>query len=156
MFFLKNEKAVYSVKIAHKLMKVKILHANIYLKTNVGGDIMSKELGEKLKRLRENNGYTQQQIAEPLRIDRSTYSNYERGVSEPDFQMLSNIAKLFSVSPAQLLPMENVPMVADYSDVPMYMLSKQEKMLIARFRILGNEEKKKVLDYLASFLTRDE
>mgnify|MGYP001068593480 CR=1 FL=1 len=36
-------------------------------------------LGEKMKLIRNYNGYSQRQIAEILKIERSTYASYETG-----------------------------------------------------------------------------
>ncbi len=49
------------------------------------------------KNLREENGYSQQEIADKLKISRGSVSNYEQGTREPSFEMLETIADLFNV-----------------------------------------------------------
>ena len=43
----------------------------------------SSFFSENLIKLRKNKGFTQQQVASKLGIDRTTYTKYETGVSEP-------------------------------------------------------------------------
>ena len=58
---------------------------------------MSKVLGNNLKKLREANRFTQDQLAEFLGINRSTYSNYEIGEREIPFELLEKAADLFGI-----------------------------------------------------------
>ena len=58
---------------------------------------MNKVLGGNLKKVREANRFTQDQLAEFLRINRSTYSNYETGEREIPLELLEKTANLFGV-----------------------------------------------------------
>lgn len=59
---------------------------------------------ERLKQLRhEKNGLTQADIASQLGIAKTTYSSYEQGKREPDFETLQRIAVYFDVSTDFLL-----------------------------------------------------
>lgn len=58
---------------------------------------------EKLIRLRKDNNLTQDELAKKLRISRSAVANYEKGIREPNFEMLENIADCFNISIAELL-----------------------------------------------------
>lgn len=51
-----------------------------------------------LKNLRLDNDLSQIKLSEKLGISRSTYSNYENGVSEPDLDMLIKISNFFDCS----------------------------------------------------------
>lgn len=53
---------------------------------------------ERLKMLRKREKWTQQEVASKLGVDRSTYTKYETGQSEPNFETLQKIAALFGVS----------------------------------------------------------
>lgn len=55
---------------------------------------MDKIIGQNLCKLRKANSFTQEQIAEYLGINRSTYSNYELGEREMPFDLLERIADL--------------------------------------------------------------
>lgn len=51
--------------------------------------------GQTLKLLREANNYTQENVAEFLGINRSTYSNYETGDREAPWTVLEKLANLY-------------------------------------------------------------
>ena len=53
---------------------------------------------EKLKVLRKKKGLTQQQIANEIGVNRVSYSNWENGKREPNFENLSMLACIFDVS----------------------------------------------------------
>lgn len=119
-----------------------------------------------LKMLRENNGYTQQQVADALNIDRSTYTYYEIGKTMPDINMIIKLARIFSVPYSDLLAEEARYLDANFSDVDTssldftyrdsrltnhtYELSKEEKKLIASFRALPGNSKEKIMAYVCS------
>lgn len=55
-----------------------------------------KNLGELIKEARESQRLTQYEVAEELRVARTTVSNWERGRAEPDLRtlrMLSSVLK---------------------------------------------------------------
>lgn len=56
------------------------------------------ELNIKLKTLRKEHGYTQEQIADILNLTRSSIANYENGINEPSISILVAIADLYNVS----------------------------------------------------------
>lgn len=58
---------------------------------------------ERLKRLRGIKKKNQQEVADELGISRSTYSGYESGQREPDFDTLRRIADYFEVTTDYLL-----------------------------------------------------
>lgn len=53
--------------------------------------------GRNLVFFRKLTGMTQQQIADRLNINRTTYTKYETGASEPSIEMLKRIAELLDV-----------------------------------------------------------
>lgn len=114
-------------------------------------------LGESLRRLREKSGYTQQQIANVLNIDRSTYSYYELGKTSPDISTLLTLAGIFSLSLEELLGQEpSLPAFhdsnarirrkesANHSHI--YDLRKDELQLIAYFRAADTTTKAKIME----------
>ena len=56
-----------------------------------------------LKYYRHECGLTQQQVADRLKIERSTYTYYETGKTKPDINTLIKIAKVFNVNYTALL-----------------------------------------------------
>ncbi len=61
-------------------------------------------LSDTLKLLRSQNGYTQQNIADFLGIERSTYSYYETGKTQPSTSIIARLSCLFSVGLEEFIP----------------------------------------------------
>ena len=64
---------------------------------------VDETIGRNLVYYRRLEGLTQQQVAQQLSINRSTYTKYETGVSEPSISIIRQLAQLFHVTPGQLL-----------------------------------------------------
>ena len=64
---------------------------------------MNKIIGQNLYKLRKANNFTQEQIADYLGINRSTYSNYELGEREMPFDLLEQAADLLGCELSILL-----------------------------------------------------
>ena len=58
---------------------------------------ITEAFGKRLKQLRKDLGYTQQELAYALGIQWSRYHKYELGKNEPPFEILVKLAKLTSV-----------------------------------------------------------
>lgn len=63
---------------------------------------------ERIRNLREDSDFTQQQIADILFINRRTYSSYENGVRKMPIEILSRIADIFNTSTDYLIGRTNV------------------------------------------------
>lgn len=59
--------------------------------------------GEKLRSAREKNGMTQQQVADIMQIDKSTYCGYETGKRQPDVQKIKMLSQILGISGDELL-----------------------------------------------------
>ena len=64
---------------------------------------------EIIRALRKEKGLTQQQVADYLQIDRSTYAYYESGRSKLNIDIVVRLAHFYQVSYATLLGPEPVP-----------------------------------------------
>ncbi len=60
-------------------------------------------LGEKLRRLRLNNGLTQEDVGRQIGVTDKAISRYENDQAEPDLQLFRKIATLYNVDPNYLL-----------------------------------------------------
>lgn len=60
-------------------------------------------IGEKLKTLRQSAGLTQQSVAESLHMTRQAISNYENNKTQPDYETLAGLAKLYGTDVAEIL-----------------------------------------------------
>lgn len=63
---------------------------------------MNKTIADNLTKLRNANGFTQQQVATALGIERSAYSNYEGGKREAPLTVLEKAANLYGCELAML------------------------------------------------------
>lgn len=60
-----------------------------------------------IRELREQNNWTQEQMADKLGITRNGYAKIERGESMPNLERLNEIATLFGVEVTELLDNKN-------------------------------------------------
>ena len=59
--------------------------------------------GQRLKKLREEKGLTQKQVAAALHLNSVTYLHYEKSQREPPLSVLAEMAVFFDVSVDYLL-----------------------------------------------------
>ena len=67
------------------------------------------DFSSNLKRIRKRENLSQDLLAEKLRVTRQTISNWERGNSYPDLDMLVQISEILNTNPNELLypPVKN-------------------------------------------------
>lgn len=58
---------------------------------------------ERLRTLRKEHGMTQEELAKRVQLGKQAISQYERGVREPDYDVLSYLCDIFNVSTDYLL-----------------------------------------------------
>ncbi|MBR3768413.1 MAG: helix-turn-helix transcriptional regulator [Clostridia bacterium] len=103
-------------------------------------------LTERLKAARKECKLTQQQVADMLNIDRSTYAYYELGVSNPSLDNLVSLAAVFKTDIGWLLgtdregeawraPESDLAVLKSCKEKQMAELSKEERQIVALFRI---------------------
>lgn len=119
-------------------------------------------LSRVLKKLRENCGFTQQQVANILNIDRSTYAYYETGKTVPDINTVIKLSKIFNVSYTEMFEYEERKYYSKFYDIysvdkdiilkygrkgnyQIYDLSKDEQEIIMGYRLLSKENQNKIL-----------
>lgn len=111
-----------------------------------------------LRYYREKCGYTQQNVADLLSIERSTYTYYETGKTMPDIRTLMMIAKIFGVSYTDLLEgtgddeylslkdftvdMEEQPLTPESK---IYVNTTYEKELVQRVRLLTPTQRREIM-----------
>ena len=66
------------------------------------------EFGEKIQKLRNQNKWTQEQLAEKLYVSRTAISKWESGKGYPNIDSLKDIAKLFNKTIDELLSSEEI------------------------------------------------
>lgn len=114
-------------------------------------------IGERLRYLRMANRLTQREVADILKIHRTTYAYYETGRSNPDLETLNALSRIFGVSidflvngthGAKVGKVMDNPSKYDAGDYPEYlsMLSQDEKRLVMIYRILSDKDE--IMDIL--------
>ena len=126
-------------------------------------DQKNKGVAEKLRFYREACALSHQQVADALHIERSTYTKYESGTTAVNVKALMKLAKIFNVNPTELLPDEpdegkrSIRLKdSARADSPIYQLSKDERGLIARYRVLSKAEKKQALELMGNLSKKDD
>ena len=66
------------------------------------------EFGEKIQKLRNQNKWTQEQLAKKLYVSRTAVSKWESGKGYPNIDLLKDIAKLFNKTIDELLSSEEI------------------------------------------------
>lgn len=101
----------------------------------------------RLKQHRELCRLTQQQVADILNINRTTYTKYETGVSEPSHEVLRKIVSIFGTDFNTILGDESPfkKTVVQDPDLQLYNLSDEEKMLVISYRTMSDSDREKIL-----------
>lgn len=114
---------------------------------------------ERLKKLREERGLTQKQVAEALEMNPRTYSSYENNEREPNSEILLMIADLFDVSIDYLVGYdERRAIKKEIGRTKSEQLNKAEMDLIETFRGLsyqGKEHFKTTIEMYKSYFPND-
>lgn len=126
-----------------------------------------------LRKLRENNGCTQQQIADALGVNRSTYAYYESGKTTPDIDTIIKLAKIFNIDYIDLLETEykfdrqrvsdsnfdnnskNVPNFNRKDNEHIYELTREEQKLIIGFRLLSKDNQEEITQEVYNKMKND-
>ena len=70
---------------------------------------------DKIRFLRKHQELSQEQVAKAIEVLQSTYSRYEQGTREPDFETLKRLSNFFDVSIDYLL--ENDRSLSDTDEI---------------------------------------
>lgn len=125
-------------------------------------DFARETFATRLKQLRKQERLTQEMLGEALGIDRSTYAYYEGGKTCPDLRMVCRLAGIFRVTPNDLLgaaatvatELRDTPFrLEDEEEISRFsQLSREEQVLILRYRQLCDEERRNVQEDLKNRL----
>lgn len=106
----------------------------------------SQVFAERLRLLREAQGFSQQDMATVLNVCRSTYTRYENASSSPSLELTQQIARILQADLRYLfqMPPEAGGQFADRAQsddgVPTASLPETEKRLLQYFRSLTPEQ----------------
>ena len=102
---------------------------------------MSVVLGERLRSLRENRGFTQNDLGERLGVTGAAIGQWENSRRYPDSSMLEKLADLFGVSVDYLLGRD--PARASVDPAP------QDRAILRSLNGLGEAARAEILEYIA-------
>lgn len=92
----------------------------------------------RLKELRQSRNLSQKELAEILKVSTGTVGNWEVGLREPDFQMLTKIADMFNVSCDYLLARFSSDASSNENKIRTSISPIEEEML-TEFRSIGKK-----------------
>lgn len=119
-------------------------------------------ISERLKAARKECRLTQQQVADVLGVDRSTYSYYELGHLKPSVAVLVKLSAMFNTDIAWLSGSERnaeamnspdygINLIKAVKDKNMSELSRTERKFVALLRVASaNDKDKDIFDMLMS------
>ena len=120
-----------------------------------------RTIAEKIRAIRKACGFTQQQVAAVLNVDRSTYTYYETGKTTPDIHTVKLLANLFNLSIDDLLADEGAENQMNDSVSPeesmqedallpetANKLTRTERELLLYYRALPIQERVKMMSIL--------
>ncbi|WP_216830585.1 helix-turn-helix domain-containing protein [Alkalihalobacterium elongatum] len=108
----------------------------------------------RLKRLRKENGLTQQEVGDKLGVSKVAVSGYENGIRSPETETLKKIASLFNVSIDYLVGYSNSPSRSDDKNSDDYYLISDIGLLQGKYKLIIEDEivdqalLKETLDYI--------
>ncbi len=108
------------------------------------------KIGDSLKKLRENKGYTQQQMAELIHVHRSGYSKMENSQQDIPVDCLIHIAKNFGMT------VDDVIYFGERSSVPNE-VSVEDKAALEQLQLINEldiEEKNILLKLIETFVSK--
>ena len=97
---------------------------------------------KRLRNLRENKGYNQEELGSLLGLSTSTIGMYEQGRRQPDNETLLRIAEIFDVSIDYLLGKTEVKKYEQPYDDDL------EEVLFSKAKDLTDDEKKTILNVI--------
>lgn len=98
--------------------------------------------GRRLKQYRVACRLTQEQVASALNINRTTYTKYETGISEPSYEILSRLVSLLGTDFNSVLGESDMSEGSIFdTKMPLFNLTKDEQGIIIAFRSFSDDER---------------
>ncbi len=86
---------------------------------------MTDSFSENLRRIRNEKGMSQQQLAEKIYVDRSSIARWENGMRIPDLTLISRLSRCLGVEVSDLLPD-----TTSVNETPVVILVDDEKTIL--------------------------
>ena len=113
-----------------------------------------------LSEIRKKHKFTQKDIADIIGVDRTTYTCYETGKTNPSFETLKYLAKVYNVLVDDFIEDDSEPSeshtdrasVVRVSQNNIFaQLSKEERTAVAYLRLLSSKDRAKMLEKMKQF-----
>ena len=98
---------------------------------------------DKIRKLRKDAGYTQEDVSRKLNIQRQTYCNYENGTRMPPLEIIIALADLYKLS-VDALVRDGTPVLSP--EPPQ--LTSYQATTIQTFLTLSEEKQKEAGDFI--------
>ncbi len=104
-----------------------------------------KQLGDRLRDLREARNLKQTDVANALNISNKILSSYERNISLPTLENLKNICEYYNISADQLLDIDinKSPLLSDESN-SLVSITPEQRRVLSFYERLNAENKEAV------------
>lgn len=121
-------------------------------------------VSESLRKIRKAHKLTQQDIANVLGVDRTTYTLYETGSTNPPIETLEKLSNIYNATIGYILGKEEsnhaerlkkTELVSEGDVDPIALLSKDERRLLLSYRVLSEEKKEQLRNQIAEALRQE-
>ena len=121
-------------------------------------------VGDSLRKIRKAHKLTQQDIALVLGVDRTTYTLYETGGTNPPLETLYKLSSMYNATIGYILGKEeenhpeklNKGAFVGEDDVdPIAYLSKDERRILLSYRVMSEESKEHIRKEMANILSEE-
>ncbi len=109
----------------------------------------------RIKELRISRKLSQQELADCLKISKSSINMYERGEREPGLNLLEAIADFFNVDMDYLLGKSDNPQKYISNPANTVTLTTDEKTLVDTYRSFNDDGKERLLDIVSDMAQLD-
>lgn len=110
--------------------------------------LSAKSLGERLKKIRTDQGMSRDQLAELFKISRATIQNYENGERSPNAEYLANYYKFFGINLHWLITGNGAATFQSFLLDGNAISSPQEEMILHLTRQLNPQALNHLIDFL--------
>ena len=97
----------------------------------------------RIKDLRLERGWTQEELGKLLNVHKAAISKYEKGIVTPSNEVLKKMSAIFNVSTDYLLDNEVV------TNAPVYHLASEESRLLDGYRALDSVNKNLIMTLIS-------
>ncbi len=114
----------------------------IYFNQELTKDVILLFLGSRIRELRKEKGYTQQQLADLINVTKVSICCYEKGNRTPNLETFLDLVRVLDTTPNYLLGMD-VTVVAEEDEEYSVVIPKEDLQIINEIR-----KNNKLINYL--------